>query len=78
MYFDERNERVVPEEHRIGWKFCLFPTLHHGRTIWLRSIPVLQRLVKYSSCGMSWQEWVTVGVLDDISLQKPLPIDDYE
>jgi hypothetical protein len=77
MYGTDPTDLAVPEGYRIGWKFCWTPTLHRGRSIWLRSIPVLQRKVTERSCGVSWDEWVTVAVLDDAAAGKPLPIDEF-
>ncbi len=62
---------VLPKGYRIGWRFCLLPTLHRGRTVWLRSIPLLHRDVRNVSMGVDWGEkWVTVALLDDTPAGK--------
>lgn len=77
MFGTDLSESPLPEGHRIAWKFCWVPTLHRGRTIWLRSIPVLQRKETERHCGMSWDQWVTVAVLDEAAVGKPEPIGDF-
>lgn len=69
------TERALPDGYRYAWKFCLLPTLHRGRTIWLRSIPILQRRVLSTAMGISWGDyWVTVGLLDEDPAAKPAPL----
>jgi hypothetical protein len=82
---DDLIARAVPEGYRIGWKFCWLPALVGGRTVWLRSIPVLQRSVPSVALGISWgHDWATVALLDDPegsatarSVRKPAPVGDF-
>lgn len=70
-------EVALPAGYRYHWMFCLLPTLHRGRTIWLKSIPVLQRAEKNISMGMNWGDnWITVAVLDEIPTGKPAFVGD--
>ena len=77
----ELMDQALPEGYRIAWKFCWVPTMHQGRSIWLRSIPVIQRQCKHVvNAGVpgetSWTTWVTVAIID-APLPKPLPVDEY-
>lgn len=72
---------ALPEGYRIAWKFCLLPTMHGGQTVWLRSIPVIQRRLKNvfnenTSYSCSYWSWETVGILEDPA-GKPMPVGDF-
>lgn len=72
MTRDDLIGRAVPLGYRIAWKFCWLPTLAAGRTVWLRSIPVLERCVPNRALGVNWgDQWVAVALLDNADLASP-------
>jgi hypothetical protein len=85
MTRDDLIARAVPEGYRIAWKFCWLPALVAGRTVWFRSVPVLQRAKPNVAMGINWgDDWVTVAILDDPegqaaarSVRKPAPVGDF-
>ena len=78
MNLRDATELALPDGYRLGWKFCFLPTIYRGQTVWLCSIPILQRRHETKAMGVCWgREWVTVGLLDDPEAVKPSPIRDF-